>query len=90
MQDKDRLLENYKVQYEALCQQNIFATDMLEVFSRRITRVEVVTPNFFSLGVVDDLAKSCRQFIKFYELRNRISSDISDIRSEIDIIKNME
>lgn len=90
-QDKEQILQSYKQQFDALCQQRNFATDMTEHYAFQVSNFSnLETPNFWSLGYAKQLANLCRQYVKFYDLYKRVAQDVGSISDEIKAIKEMK
>lgn len=89
MKNVDNILQSYKQQFSALCEQRNFATEMCEQYANNLSGKQIDTPNFFSLDICKDFAMYCRQYLKFFELRERCINDIETITHEMDVIKDL-
>lgn len=89
MKNVENILQSYKQQYSAFCEQRNFATEMCEQYACHLSGTHIDAPNFFSLDICKDFAMYCRQYLKFYELRERSISDIETIVHEMDVIKEL-
>lgn len=89
--DKEQILQSYKQQFDALCQQRNFATDMVEHYAFQVSNFgNLETPNFWSLGYAKQLCNLCRQYVKFHDLYERAAQDVATISEEISAIKDMK
>ena len=78
--EKKQILETYKQQLSAIKSQVNFATQMVEHYSSVLSRFA------YDSYVDSELANVCRSYLKFFELRDRLSSQLTEISSELDVI----
>lgn len=89
--DKEQILQSYKQQFDALCQQRNFATDMVEHYAFQVSNFgNLETPDFSSSVYAKQLCNLCRQYVKFHDLYERASQDVATISDEISAIKEMK